>query len=107
MSSLLYWDIYEVSSEKPLHGVKFRGRLRKAALEEEINLLVENNQDKIRLRYFPRAGTVRCAMLRPSNPATAERLAKSVVEDVCVELVAENVGNPVLSKLKCNRAERY
>tara|TARA_Y100000034_G_C6779817_1_gene348453 strand:- start:314 stop:631 length:318 start_codon:yes stop_codon:yes gene_type:complete len=105
MSSLLYWDIYEVSSEKPLHGVKFRGRLRKAALKAETNLLVENNEHRIHL--LPRKGIVRFALLHPSNADTAGELARGVVANVCVKLVAERVANPVLSKLRCNKSKRY
>ncbi len=40
------WDIYEITTENtPIHGVMFRGRIRKYAIENEIELLTENAND--------------------------------------------------------------
>ena len=128
---MLKWDIYEVSSNSPLQGVAVRGRVRKAAAVERINLLVENATDK--------PGVVRFALLsqnfvgsdpyvlylretvsiimghrgrgwnRDSDPSlqAVVSIFREIASDAEISLVAEDISNPVLSKLKCNAEERY
>ncbi|MEI6400022.1 MAG: hypothetical protein WCO58_00680 [bacterium] len=44
---MTYWDIYQVNSVSAnLIGVKFRGTVRKFAIENDIVLLAENAQDE-------------------------------------------------------------
>lgn len=44
---MLYWDIYQVNSAtENLIGVKFRGTVRKFAIENDFVLLAENAQDE-------------------------------------------------------------
>jgi len=47
MSNLIKWDVYQINTEdSKIHGVKLRGRIRKFALENEFNLLIENATDE-------------------------------------------------------------
>ena len=102
MEKILKWDIYEISSEEEsLHKVKFRGRIRKFSLLNNINLLVENVSKK------DGENKVRFAVL---NKEDAEKIKKFVFEifpKLEIKLVLENVENPVLSRLQINNSERY
>lgn len=102
--NMLYWDIYQVNSESQnLIGVKFRGTVRKFAIENNIILLAENAQDE--------ENTVRFALIE--NTYEQELLEKitafmrTIVSDGEVKQVLNSVPNPILSKLKNNDLTRY
>ena len=101
---MLYWDIYQVNSgTENLIGVKFRGSLRKYAIENDFVLLAENAQDE--------ENTVRFALIE--NTYEEELLEKiiafirTIISDGEVKQVLNNVPNPILSKLKNNDMSRY
>lgn len=95
---LLFWDIYEIRSQSSLHGVMLRGRLRKFANQQNINLLTENEEN---------GASVRFALLAESDSAIMTTFIVSLVPDAHVERVCEKIPNPVLSKLQVNVDERY
>ena len=100
IKELIKWDIYEISSlSSNLEGIMLRGRIRKFALLNEINLLVENASDE--------AGKVRFAVIEDTNASTIIKKIKEMVSDSEVKLIREKIPNPVLSKLKVNLEERY
>jgi hypothetical protein len=101
---MIYWDIYQINSTKEnLIGVKFRGTLRKFAIENNILLLVENAQDE--------ENTVRFALVE--NTYEHELLEKItsfiriIIYDGEVKQVLNSIPNPILSKLKNNDISRY
>lgn len=98
---LLEWNIYEVTSENDLQGVKFRGTLRKFSIEKGINLLVENDEkDK---------NCVRFAVLSDIQESEVQILfefIKQIDNKIEIEFV-DKIINPVLSKLKVNDVSRY
>lgn len=101
---MLYWDIYQVNSAtKNLIGVKFRGSVRKFAIENDIVLFAENAHDE--------ENTVRFALIE--NTYEQELLEKittfirTIIFDGEVKKVLSNVPNPILSKLKNNDVSRY
>lgn len=97
---MLSWDIYEISSvAHNLVGVKCRGRIRKYALEQQIDLLVENASDV--------KGAVRFALLAGTSVSSIEEYVCSLFSDATITKVVSDVANPVLSKLKINVTERY
>jgi hypothetical protein len=98
--NLLEWDIYEVSTEiSTLTGRMLRGTIRKFALENNINLLVENTQDV--------SGKIRIAILSGTNIDVVEKFLSGMISDSKLELKMEKVKNPILAKLKCNIESRY
>ena len=100
MKEVIYWDIYEISSLfSQLEGVMLRGRIRKFALLNNINLLVENASDG--------KGNVRFAVMEGTDVSTIIKKIKEIISDSEVKLVSRKVPNPVLSKLKVNLEERY
>lgn len=100
MTKLLSWDIYEIQTEEtPINGVMLRGRIRKLWLENWINVLAENTQDI--------EASVRFALLHWEDASIIIDYLRSIIKDVTINLVLEWVHNPVLSKLKINREERY
>jgi len=97
---LIEWDMYEVSShEGSVTGNKVRGRLRKFALNNNINLLVENTQDG-----DPR---IRFAVLSGESIDPIKDFLIGLFSDVIFELVYEKVKNPVLSRTQVNLEHRY
>ncbi|MSR73050.1 hypothetical protein EXS61_00360 [Candidatus Parcubacteria bacterium] len=101
---MINWDIYQVNSAtKNLIGVKFRGSVRKFAIENDIVLLAENAQDE--------ENTVRFALIE--NTHEQELLEKitnfirTMISDGEVKQVLNNIPNPILSKLKNNDISRY
>jgi len=97
---LIEWDIYEIKTETtPINGVMLRGRIRKLCLNKERNVLVENTEDINE--------SVRFAV--PSGEDAAEILEylHSIIPDVTIDKVLNNIPNPVLSKLKVNLEDRY
>ncbi len=100
MENLLAWDLYEVvSTTGPLVGMKFRGTLRKFALDRGINLLTENASDA--------ENTVRFAVLAGADVSTVSAMLTTLVPQSTVTCIHTSVKNPVLSKLRVNDAERY
>lgn len=98
-NNLLKWSIYEITSEHPLNGVMLRGRIRKLGIENDFNVLTENTSDI--------ENGVRFAVLEEAHLKLVENYLKSIVEDVSIKLIERSVENPVLSKMKVNRIERY
>lgn len=76
-----------------------RGRLRKCALEKEIDFLTENASDK--------ENCVRFALHDDKELSLFTTYLKSIIPDVHIECVESNGANPVLSKLKVNDESRY
>src|SRR5882757_9254259 len=99
-ADLIQWDIYGVhTAQTEIHGVMLRGRIRKLGLEQGFNVLCENATDEDRC--------VRFAILHGEDPNIVVDYLKRIIPDVKTELILENVKNPVLSKLKVNKEERY
>ena len=99
-TELLQWDILEVtSSSSSLNGVMLRGRIRKFGIKNDINVLVENTQD--------RENSVRFAVVSDADGARISNYLKTIIKDVEVEPKLSGVINPVLSKLKVNIESRY
>ena len=97
---MIHWNIYEISSPtQTLHGVKFRGRIRKFAISQNINTLTENASDKVNV--------VRFALEDSQSAEPFIAFINAIMPDCQVNQVATQVTNPVLSKLKVNQAERY
>lgn len=100
MSELLRWSLYEITSDNaPLNGVMLRGRLRKFGIESGINVLAENTEDA--------ENGVRFATIGTNDGERVSEYVQSVIAGVSIRLVQEDILNPVLSKLKVNREERY
>lgn len=98
--ALLNWHIHEVTTQNTeIHGVMLRGRIRKLGLERGFNILCENATDK--------ENCVRFAVLSGNDAKIVEDYLAHTITDVVIELVAENIHNPVLSKIKVNKEERY
>jgi len=97
---IIKWDIYEIQTKSvPTTGVMLRGRIRKFCLENNRNVLVENTQDIEK--------SVRFAIPVGEDPTDINLYLNKILSDVKVELVRENIPNPVLSKLKVNMEDRY
>lgn len=101
---MLYWDIYQVNSAtQNLIGVKFRGTLRKFAIENDFVLLAENAQDE--------ENTVRFALIENTYEEKLLRrltdFIRSIIADAEIKQVLDKVPNPILSKLKNNDVSRY
>ena len=100
MTELLRWNIYEISAQvSSLNGVMLRGRIRKYGIENGINVLTENAEDK--------ENRVRYATLTIEDGEQISRYVQSVISDVAISMVNRSVINPVLSKQKVNIKERY
>lgn len=100
MTELLVWNVYEISAEDSLlNGVMLRGRIRKFGLENGINVLAENAEDV--------ENGVRYGTLSSEDGELVGDYVRSVIGDAVIRLVDEGVINPVLSKLKVNKEERY
>ena len=94
------YNIYEVrTTETPIQGVMFRGRIRKFCLGKRIDALVENATDI--------EGAVRFAVVGDGRSSEIADYVRTIAADATVELVMEAVPNPVLSKLKVNDETRY
>ena len=97
--NLLEWDVYEISSQEvPLQGVKCRGRLRKCALEHNINLLAENASDK--------ENTVRFAVLKGEDITFLQDFINNTFSNPIISKIGI-FQNPILSSLKHNDETRY
>lgn len=98
---LLEWDIYEINSEEKIHSVKFRGRIRKFGLLNNINVLAENVDLK------DGDNKVRFAVLNNEDAGKISGFVKILFPSAEVSLILSSVRNPVLSKLQINNGERY
>ena len=97
---LLKWDIYEIRTKStPITGVMLRGRIRKFCLENKRNVLVENAQDI--------KESVRFAIPADEDSSIIQKYINKILSDASINLVEEDVPNPVLSKLKVNVEDRY
>lgn len=101
---MLYWDIYQVNSAtENLIGVKFRGTVRKFAIENDFVLFAENAQDE--------ENTVRFALIENTyEEALIQHITdfiRSIIPDAEIKQVLSKVPNPILSKLKNNDVSRY
>ena len=100
VSNLLKWQLYEISSDSSsLNGVMLRGRIRKFGLENNIDVLTENTEDT--------ENGVRFATLDKGSGEWISEYVRLIIDNVEIKLVQENLSNPVLSKLKVNKEERY
>lgn len=102
--TMLYWDIYQINSAtQNLTGVKFRGTVRKFAIENDFVLLAENAQDE--------ENTVRFALVENTYEEKLLQqitdFIRSIITDAEIKQVLEKVPNPILSKLKNNDLSRY
>lgn len=97
---MIEWNIYEITTKQSLiHGVMLRGRIRKFSLENNIELLVENATDKI--------NCVRFALCDVVNFDLVAGFVENIITDSTISIVLSNIKNPVLSKLKVNKEDRY
>lgn len=97
---MIAWTIYEViSAAAKLHGVKFRGRLRVYGIDNDIDVLVENATDK--------ENCVRFALKDVDSTEQISDYIHQLSDDLEINIVMEDVKNPVLSKIKVNYHERY
>lgn len=100
MNKIITWDIYEITTQESIiKGVMLRGRIRKYGLENGFNILTENATDK--------DNCVRFALIENHLSSDIITFIKSIVNDANIELIAEKIKNPVLSKMKVNKGERY
>lgn len=100
VKDLMEWDIYEVNSKQhALTGNRVRGRLRKFAVQHNINLLVENTQDG-----EPR---IRFAVISETDITLIQDFLRRLFDDIQIEVVLRNVKNPVLSRIRVNMDNRY
>ncbi len=98
---ILKWYIYEISSKEIMQGVKFRGRIRKFGLLNNINVLAENVSKK------DGNNKVRFAVLNKEDTEKVINFVKSIFPSAKVHLILSDIKNPVLSKLQVNKEERY
>jgi hypothetical protein len=104
---VLTWQLYEAFSDSiPLTNIKFRGTLRKFALQQQINILVENATDK--------ENVVRFAILVDYDSLKNIEMIGVFLKEKFEEKVKilslkdfRFVENPVLSKLSVNDSSRY
>lgn len=97
---LLNWRVFEITTDNTeIHGVMLRGRIRKLGLKYGFNVLCENATDK--------ENCVRFAVLSGDDAKLVKDYLTQIIPSVTIELIAESVHNPVLSKLKVNKTERY
>lgn len=99
-NEIFSWNVYEITAQNTkVHGVMLRGRLRKLALEKGFNLLCENASDV--------ENCVRFAVLSEANAKVVSNYLEAIINDVKIEQLNQQIQNPVLSKLKVNKQERY
>lgn len=76
-----------------------RGRIRKLGLKEDFNVLVENTSDI--------ENGVRFGVIKKEHAIIIIKYLESIIDEVAVEKVLSSIENPVLSKLKVNKTDRY
>lgn len=98
--SLIAWNIYEISNgQNPIHNVMLRGRVRKFAIEESVNCIVENAADA--------ENVVRFAIPDKEDAEKIKGYIQEILPGASIKLILESTHNPVVSKLKVNDATRY
>jgi len=98
-TDVLKWDMYEITAKTEIHGVMLRGRIRRLGLERGFNVLCENATDA--------ENCVRFAVFNDDDAGKVSDYLRTIIPDVSVRAVLSGVANPVLSKLKVNKEERY
>ncbi|HSX16257.1 MAG TPA: hypothetical protein VLF40_05675 [Candidatus Saccharimonadales bacterium] len=89
---LLTWDVYDIGHvDESLIGISLRGRLRKHAVREGLNLLVDNATHA--------ENCVRFAVLADESIAAQQGFVEQAVPGATIERRLQGVVNPVLSKL--------
>ncbi len=97
---MIKWFVYDIHSEsEKLNGVMLRGRIRKYGIEQNIDVLAENAED--------RENGVRFAVTDREDVEVISQYVGSIIIDAVITEVLADVQNPVLSKLKVNQADRY
>ena len=104
---LIKRDIYEITTSwSTIHGVMFRGTIRKLCIQNNVNVLLENanKEDK--------SNAVRFALISGLESTEHDlglitKYIYSKLTDAKVEKIMSEVLNPILSKLKCNAEKRY
>ena len=76
-----------------------RGRVRKFAISQEIELLIENATDT--------ENAVRFAIGSNESSQDVSNFITKLIPDAKIDEIMKDVVNPVLSKLKVNKEERY
>lgn len=100
MKKLIRWDIYEISTHgTSIHGVMFRGRIRKLSIEHKKNVILENSSDI--------DNVVRFAITEGEDITFIEKYVNTITPDAHIKKALSSIVNPVLSKLKVNNEERY
>lgn len=103
MSKLIKWTIFEVTSENPLSGIKFHGRMRKLGISLDVNLLLENDQGNDTCVRF----AIPDDEINQESMASIYALIKKISSDAQILFKQDGVVNPVLSKLCINDESRY
>jgi hypothetical protein len=98
-TEILLWDMYEIIYPEKIQGVMFRGRIRKFGLEQGITLLAENATDI--------EGAVRFAVLHSTSVDIITEYIMNIMKNCTISCILKSIPNPVLSKLKVNKEERY
>lgn len=97
---LLLWNVYNVkSTQEPITWVMFRWRVRKYCIWIEQNILVENSESW--------EEEVRFAIPSSDDSKSVISYIQSIIPSAEIELILENIPNPVLSKFKVNDETRY
>lgn len=97
---LLHWLVFDVTAtDSALNGVQLRGRTRKFAVEQGINMLIENTEDA--------SNAVRFAVLNEDDARIISDYITSLASDAQIVLARNNVPNPVLSKITVNNPDKY
>ena len=97
---LIQRDIYEITADQtPIQWASVRGRIRKFATENRYNCLTENDQFSEKI--------VRFALPAGELVEPIQNYILSIIPDAHITLAAQNIANPVLSKLNINDSSRY
>lgn len=99
MTNLLSRDIYEITTDTTaIHGVMMRWRIRKLCLQNMQNVLLENDEKE---------NIVRFAVLHDESIEKIQIYLCSILSDVHINKIIDNIQNPILSKLQTNDESRY
>ncbi len=97
---MITWDIYDITAGgASLHGVSLQGRLRKLALQIDMDLLVEH--------AFDLTNHVRFAVVAGTDVTPIEEYLNDTMPHLRVKRVARDVANPVLTKMHINNEDYY
>ncbi|MDD9953372.1 MAG: hypothetical protein OXR66_03485 [Candidatus Woesearchaeota archaeon] len=91
---MLEWDIYEVRPGRtPIVGVNFRNTVKKFSLAKEIDLLIDNSQDRECVRF---------AVISDTDVSSVKEFIVEKFPGATIEKVKGHIKNPVLSAMYCN-----